>query len=250
MGKYIASPWGDISGKIGDAVGGSWKGIRWTRKRVIPENPGSIERHLACINDPTLCHLFSYKQMNVRRPILGMLGFVASHRLLDFILPIWQKLCDRRKLKLTGSNLFIKVNARRLYYSLPEGNELYSGSNLPDYTKMLVSIGRLEPVAGISSVAYDDATGTVDITWNPGHYTNGADDDTLFVAVYKKPEVGDLYYQPYGYLYLPTVTATRVDGTTSFSLEPGLTDTDLTIYLFFYNANIGYSPSKAKECGA
>ncbi len=250
MGKYIASPWGDISGKIGDAVGGSWKGIRWTRKRAIPENPGSIERHIACLNDPTLCHLFSYKQMNIRRPVLGMLGNVGMNTLHTLMYPVWQKLCDQRKLKLTGTNLFIKVNARRLYNSLPQTNELYSGSNLPDYTKMLVSIGRLEPVAAINTAAYDDATGAVDITWNTGHYTNGTDDDVLSVVVYNKPSVGDLYYQPYGWLYTPSVTATRVNGTATVNLAPGLTDTDLTVYLFFHNATIGYSPSKAMQCGA
>lgn len=116
---------------------------------------------------------------------------------------------------------------------------------------MLVSIGRLEPVASISSVSYDDATGAIDITWNSACYGNGGPDDTVHIVIYKKPEDGDLFYQPYGWLSVPTITGiTRADATFSFSIAPGLTDTDLTVYLFFHNSGIGYSPSKAMQIGA
>jgi len=264
MGKYTGSPWGTISGKVDDVVGGVWKGINWCRERVIPVQPGTITRYRRWKDDPTIP--FSFKQFNLRRLVTQVLGYIArsESNIVVWIRPVWDALVTKRGWTMTGVNAFVKRNAAILHASMTDENAEYDpATNTPDYLKMLVSDGDLEPVAGINTAAYSDITGTLEITWDTTTYTNGAATDLLNVIAAKKPllEMEDepdmtlwnWYPNLFIYPFLPSVPAkTRADGTVTITLPTGLTDTDLTVYLFFKDevTGIGYSPSKALQAGA
>lgn len=262
MGKYTGSPWGSIRGKVDDAVGGVWKGIKWLRVRVLPAQPGTVVRYKAWKDDPTIP--MSFKQFNLKRLITQVLGFIArfNPNLTDWIRPVWGDLVARRGWTMTGTNAFVKRNAAVLFASLPNQDQEYNPStNAPDLTKLLVSDGDLEGVASISSAAYDDTTGDLDITWDASVNENGAADDILQVIVAKKPllEMEDepdmklWNWYPNLHLYIFMATAViRSAGMATLSLPTELTDTDMTAYIFFRDdaGTIGYSPSKAKALGA
>jgi len=250
MGIYRASPWGDVSGKVGDWVGGDWKGIRWARKLVIPANPGSISRHQECVSNPEMCHLFACKQMNIRFPVLGMLGYIASRNDEKMIRPVFDRMCEREMLQMTGHNLFVRVSAKRLYDSLPTPDTVYNMDNLPDYSKMFVSVGRLEPVSAILKMEYTTATGNLRVEWSGDVFADGKPGDRLHVMVYRKTQVEDLYYRPFGFLYTPAPGGTRGEGSTDKTLPTGLDAADLTGFVFFDDTTIGYSPSKGLQAVA
>ena len=263
MGTYTGSPWGTIRGKVDDVVGGVWKGINWCRVRVLPTQRGTIAKYRAWKDDPT--YPFSFKQFNIRRLVTQVLGYIArsESNIVLWIRPVWDALVTKRGYTMTGVNAFVKRNAAILFASMTDENAEYDpATNTPDYLKMLVSDGDLEPVAAINTVAYDDATGTLDITWSPATFTNGSPDDILNVIIAKKPllEMEDepdktlWNWRPklFTYLFLPVPAATRADGTTSITLPTGLVDIDLIAYLFFRDeaTGIGYSPSKGLAGGA
>lgn len=254
MGKYLASPWGEIRGKLGKSVGGKWKGIKVIRAWVIPKNPKTV------------------RQTNDRMAVLGTLGHIAKENLKTLIWPIWEQICKKKRLQLTGSNLFVKVNARTLRNSIPDKNKPVGENNFPDYTKILISTGKLEPTSSISanlcsnqrksasinqrpSVSINQRK-SASIKWNPDTYQNGTPDDEVYIALYQKPSSK----KPFGKLTLitgATSQSCRVkDG--SRRLQPAnpkrsdaeviinhrLSTINCFIYLFFYNKDIGYSPSK------
>lgn len=226
--KYMASPWGTIRGKLGRTVGVVRKGRPYIRALVKPKNPKTN------------------KQTHIRKAVWGVLGYVARTNLSSFIWPIWEKICKKRRLAMTGTNLFTKVNVGRLQNSIPELDKASGPNNLPDYTRMCVSMGNLEPCCRIDSAFYDKETGKITIKWHEKTYGNGTPDDNVYVGVYQKPEKK----RPFGEFSILETDAKREDGSItvdfSGSLDP-LLHTGLCVYLFFYNKKIGYSPSIGKS---
>lgn len=260
LGTYIGSPWGQIRGKVFDHVGGVWKGINWLRVRVEPLQRGTLDLYRKLKDGLITPEEFSFPQMNVRRAVLQVLGYIARMNLSLWIYPVWEALCTKRGWVMTGTNAFIKRNAATLLNTMDRDLEFDPTDNAPDLTKILVSDGDLEAPAELLTATYDTATGNAVITWDPSIYTNGADEDMCQIVVAKKPileSVGrDGTWYPKLYLYpilpapaLPEVTATRVDGTVTVALPSGLDPTDLTAFLFFRDAEnvIGYSASLGQE---
>ena len=259
MGTYTGSPWGTIRGKVDDVVGGVWKGINWCRVRVLPTQRGTIAKYRAWKDDPT--YPFSFKQFNIRRLVTQVLGYIArsESNIVLWIRPVWDALVTKRGYTMTGVNAFVKRNAAILFASMTDENAEYDpATNTPDYEKMLVSDGDLEPVADIASAIYNPATGQLVLIWNSATFTNGSDQDIPNVIVTKKPllEMEDepnmtlWNWRPklFTYPFLPAAHPTkRFIGNATINLPTGLTYSDLTLYLFFKDevTGIGYSPSKA-----
>lgn len=227
MGKYMASPWGDISGKLGKSVGTKWKGINIVRAWVMPKNPKTI------------------RQMNERMAVLGMLGHIAKENLLTFIRPIWEKICKKKKLAQTGYTLFIQANARRLYNSIPDKDKLVGEDNLPNYTKILFSMGKLEPTSQIGAVSYKSSSGELRLEWNPNTYQNGDRDDRVYIGVYQR----GFNKEPFGKFEVFESIVKRSAGEVSVWFRKGVEADEIYVYVFFHNKDIGYSPSKGKKVG-
>jgi hypothetical protein len=247
MAKYTASPWGNLRGKLGGSVGGAWKGIAYARALIMPKQPGTITKRRQSCDNCIRGVIFKPSQMNLRRPIFGMLGYVAKDTLTTLIHPVWQWLCDQQGLPMTGINKFMKENNRRLYDSAWSGGGptvMFSGSNLPDYTKMIVADGALEAANAVSTAVYSGATGIATITWPTATYGNGDAADNAWLAVYRKPtatEIGD--YKPNGKLFIANTGSARSAGSASISIPTGLGAPDLVGFVFFNDTCANYSPS-------
>jgi len=255
MGKYHGSPWGFVLGKIGDAVGGVWKGIDWVRVRVDPTQRGTYALYLALKAGTIPPESFSYKQFNLRRLIIGPLGFVARCNMHNWINPVWTRLATARHEALTGINLFIKEAFAPFWGSMPDTSvEFDPVTNSPLLTSLLVSDGDLEPIAEILTAKYTTGTGALVVTWDDSFYGNGATDDMIYCLVMRKPLV-TAEYQPALYSYgtcLFGSMITRTSATGTWTLPAGLTPADLTCYLIARDAAdvIGFSLSKALQVTA
>lgn len=248
MAKYIASPWGDILGKLGGSVGGKWKGIYWVRKLVYPTQRGTLAKYRQYKDGLIPLWQFSYAQMNIRRAVLQVLGYVARMNMSNWIHPVWDALVAKRGWVMTGANAFVKRNAATLFASMPAKDEEFDpATNSPDLLDLIVSDGDLEPVASITSCMYDPLNGNLVIVWDPAVYTNGGDNDELRVVVAKKPlleSVGrDGTWYPSLYLYTfmypaPLIPPIRSAGTATVVLPAGLALADLSAYVFFRGREI------------
>lgn len=255
MGKYHGSPWGIITGALFDTVGGKWKGIYWNRVRIFPTQRGTLDLYRQLKDGLIVPERFSYPQMNIRRAITQVLGYIARVNISDWIYPIWEALVTKRGWTMTGANALVRRNAATLLSSMPHKDQEFDpNTNAPDLTEMLVSDGDLEE-ASIATATYNAGTGDVTVTWDPTTYTNGDANDLVRVMVAKKPlleSVGrDGTWYPKLFMYGPYTSpppapaATRGDGTITWTLPGGLTHADLTAYLFFRDIaeTIGYSKS-------
>lgn len=239
MGKYFGSPWGSIRGKLDDAVGGYWKGIEWNRVRVYPTQRGTLALKRQLDEGLIPAERFSYPQFNIRRCVLSPLGAIARQNLITLVYPVWEDLCSKRKLALTGSNLFIKKSVTPFWESMPDHNAEYDeNTNAPNAETIVISDGNLEPIPSITGWAYDLGTGNNDINWDTAHYQNGADNDHVHWLVYVEP-IFTVGYEPNGWLYgdarevlPPGLPIRRSDGSASFTTAPGLTAVKMVLYLF------------------
>lgn len=268
MGTYIGSPWGFILGKIGDTVGGKWRGINWNRVRVLPTQRGTLDMYRKLKDGLISPETFSYKQMNIRRVALQVLGHVGRMNLASLIYPVWAALVIKRAWVMTGINAFVRRNAANLYNSMTDRDAEYTiDTNDVDLCEILMSDGDLEGPAGITTCTYDELTGDLAMVWDPGIFTNGADDDESFIVVLKRDTDGGVMesvgrygtWFPNLYMYgsaipvpLPGVPVIRSDGTRTIVLPIGLAATELTAFLFFRDKEsiIGYSPSVCCEVTA
>ena len=257
MGKYMGSPWGFIRGKVGDQVGGAWKGIDWLRKRIMPTQRGTMRLYDQA-QAGTGVSLFSYKQFNVRKIAFGPLGFMARENLTNWINPVWTLLAKKRKLAITGVNLFLKTSLPAWFASMTNTALKYdSSTNTPDFTHLQVSDGDLEGIASITTAVYDTADGTIKCTYPITHTKNGAAGDKVYGVAVAKPLV-DIRYKPTLAFYgdaTVTPSVTRADGgiaQTVITIPLGLTATNVIVYLFCRDAanSIGFSPSIGKVCVA
>jgi hypothetical protein len=252
MAKYTASPWGNVRGKIGGSVGGDWKGISWVRERILPRQVGTKAKLFASKGGCVRGVIFSAPQMNIRRSVFTMLGGLGRKTLTTLMRPVWQSYCTNKNLKMTGTNLFMSKNVRRLYDTINR-NLIPGSTNQPDWTQMRVSFGDLEASQSVTGATYASATGIVTITWDTNTYTNGSPDDDAFVAVYQAPtssEYGD--YLPIGELFVANTGQKRSAGSATISVPPGkpwlIPLGQLFAFVFFSDACANYSPSVGKVC--
>lgn len=260
MSKYFGSPWGYMRGKLFDTVGGYWKGINWNRVRVFPKQRGTLDNYRLLKDGLLDPWEFSYPQMNIRRAIIQVLGYIARMNMEKWIVPVWDALVAKRGWTMTGTNAFVRRNAATLLNSMEKGKEfipdpLDPDYNIPNLADMLVSDGDLEGPAELTSATYDTVTGAVTYTWDPTIFTNGAGDDRAYLMVAKKPileSVGrDGTWAPKLFMYSnvytePFLVNARSAGTATLTIPMGLNFEDLTAYLFFRDEQdiIGHSPSK------
>lgn len=255
--KYIDSPFGFVIGKWADCVGGVWKGIYWVRARVNPTQKGTLAKYKLLKQGLIPSSQFSYPQMNIRRVVFQVLGFIGKNSLTNLILPVWEALVTKRGLALTGINMMIKRSAARLFASMTDINaEFDEATNTIDLTEFLVSDGELEAAPSITSAGYNPATGVLQVIFDTSTFTNGQATDFAFLMVLKRPLLESIgvtgTWYPEAFMYgsavpvpPPGVQALRSDGTFNMNLPIGLTAADLTAYLFFRDAlnEIGHSES-------
>lgn len=233
MATYSASPWGEIRGKLGKSIGTKWKGKNVVRAWTMPKNPKTI------------------RQTNQRMAALAVLGHIVKENLLILIYPIWEKICKKKRLQQTGTSLFMQANISRLYNSIPDKSKPVDKNNFPDYTKILISTGNLEPTSSISANLSSNYSKSLSIKWNPHTYQNGTPDDEVHIAIFQKPS----NKKPFGKLICVNPRSHPRK-----SAYPKRSDAEVTInfgntgilpvhfiYIFFYNKNIGYSPSKSVQ---
>lgn len=254
MGKYWASPWGFIRGKLGDSVGGYWKGIEWVRIRIFPTQRGTLDLYKQLKAGLINPNRFSYKQMNIRRLVFQVLGYIGRNNLSTLIYPVWEQLRKKRKLALTGINLFTARSTPDMWASIPNPDQEFDAvTNCPDMTEMKLSDGDLEPanfIAGPTAFEYDPVTGNCIFRWDTGTIKNGKADDYVYTMVYVKPII-DSQWRPDGYLYgradiVPL--SVRADGTVTITIPSGFAKTDVYGYVFCRDnaGEIGFSPSDSR----
>lgn len=255
MAKVVNNPLGNYLGKLGDTVGAKWKGVYWIRRMAYPQQRGSLEMYYLLKAGLIPPGRFSFRQMNQRRLVFQVIGCIGSKNLLTLTIPVWERLCKEKKLNMTGTNLLIKKNVKTLWASMPQQDKEYDAiTNTPDFVKMVVSDGILEPTQKVIACAYNSTTGILRIEWDSSCIENGKPDDYAYIMAYKKPVV-DSEWKPNGVLYgratlpePPVSPRTRVDGSMEIALPKGLTATDIIGYVFFRdNADIiGFSTSMGK----
>lgn len=250
MGKYTASPFGDITGKLGDAVGAKWKGKHWVRKRVNPKQRGTLDMYKLVKAGLIAPDNFSFRQMNIEKVILQLLGRIGGKNMANMINPVWTKLCTEQDIKMTGIDLFTKNNFRRLWSSMTDQDKEYDAeTNAPDMVKLVVSEGNLEPTPAVTDCTYNSNTGVVHIEWDMKCRNNGRADDYAYVMVYKMPVV-DSQWRANGQIFGTAISTdkTRGDGSMEINIPKRLSASDVIGYVFFRDkaGKIGYSPSKAK----
>jgi len=255
MAKYISSPFGNLTGKLGDSVGGSWRGVPWVRKKIYPPQRGTLEMYRLLKAGSLSLDDFSFKQMNIRRVILQVLGCIGRRNMPNMINPIWTKICTEKSLRMTGINLFTKANLTRLWASMEHQDEEYDArTNKPDMVKLVVSDGNLEPTPSVLACTYDYNTGALRIEWDTKSRGNGQPDDYAFIMAYNEPVV-DSNWRPNGWLFgtavaaSPASQAMRSDGNMEITIPKRLAARDIKGYVFFKDkaGKIGYSPSKGKQ---
>jgi hypothetical protein len=247
MGKYTGSPWGEIRGKTGSAVGGTWKGLPWTRAHGKPRQQGTVKKYDLGADGCTRGIRFSQPQLNFRRAVFATLGNIARMTHESLIIMVWQTLCDKKRWKMTGLNKFISTNARLLWLSM-RGDIHFGATNTPDMTKMLVSDGDLEATPSILSATIPMMGGNhVTITWDTTTYQNGSPADDAWLAVYKVPSADFIIrMQPFGTLFVKGSGVTRSAGSAIIPV-PVSQAGDLTAFVFFSDNCSNYSPSAAKQ---
>lgn len=246
--KYIASPFGDVLGKLGDTIGGKWKGIRWIRKRVLPAQRGTITLYREFKDGHIPADQFSFLQFNLRHVVFNMLVYLARANKQGFM-AIWKEYCLQHDLKLTGVNKFLKDNATSLYEGMPDkGREYDIATNELDLVHNFTpSVGDLYPTA-VASAQYASGTGALTVTWGTALMGNQADTDMPYLLVLQKPileSIGrDGTWKAAIVSYAFTGSA-RSAGTLTVTLPTGIVVTNLVVSLYFRSADVtvGYSRS-------
>jgi len=185
MAKIRSGVLGNTRGKVAGVVGSQWKDVNYIREFVKPANPDTAAQQ-AQRNKMRLTVAFG-------KPLVG---------------PIFNAYTDKFQKSMSGFNAFIKQNI-----------DIFAGAIA--YEDILISTGKLH--APVSSAAvYNSGTGACVFTVDTGLGNNGADDDSLFAAVYDKDS--KLWY-------FAAAEVDRSTGTITVTCDTGLTATDLQTYV-------------------
>jgi hypothetical protein len=153
MGKISQGILGGLSGKVGNVIGGSWKGIDYLR-----------------IKPSSVANPRTEGQVNQRNKFTATLEFLQPNK--DFI-------------NVGYKNYAIKKSAFNAAMSevLNNGITGVAPNFEVDYTNALLSKGSL---AGVLNPNFDDTTpGQLTLTWSDNsNLVNANNDDQLFVCIY------------------------------------------------------------------
>jgi len=243
MAKYYASPFGIISGQVGDEIGSGWKGIRYIKKYTIPTDKGSLIKYQQMKAGTITPDKFSFPQFNLRRVIMNPLMYAGRQNPIIWIEQIWGEECKSRHLRMSGLNLLVKANVSNLYGSMNKNIEFDPITNTPDLTKLVVAIGELEGTQSLTC-SYNPTTGVVSFVWNKNCYTNGKATDIAYGMVIAKPilnsfgEAGN--WEPALRVFGPTQLTGQPTrgglgtGTGLLSIPQYLYSPDLIGFVFFF----------------
>jgi hypothetical protein len=140
---------GGVRGKVGNVVGGAWKGIDWLRVYVIPKDAQSPAQVL-------------------RRDRMRRIVYISKQVLTTIIRPFW----DNSAIKMSGFNAFIKANINSLAATtlyITETFKLTKGSLLD---------------ADFEDVIYNPDDGNISVSWPNNSGTGNAlstDDFSFFL---------------------------------------------------------------------
>lgn len=251
MATYIGSPWGIIKGKVGPAIGQTWRGVKTVRMKKNPIVRGSKEWQNKLENGEIELSQFSIPQSNtiILRAILGHIVHIA---LSPIIHPAWEKLVPKNT-PMSSSNLFFKHNFTPLYHSINK-NEFISNTNFPSFLKLSLTFGILENTP-IKNVSFQN--NIIKVSWDNKCFTNGSSNDDVYLFAI----TCDLPKKP-TYTYIKNIStqiklygdarfalAKRKDQSAQLSIsvsgEPVPKSQFLIIYLSFSNPALGFSDSPA-----
>ncbi len=151
MGKISLGILDGVSGKVGNVVGSSWKGIDYIRAKAD---------HIA---DPK-----TEKQLNQRAKFKAVMAFAVS--LLSVIIrPIWNPKAG----KMTGTNLFVRKNIGAFGID----------GDIQDFSALQFSVGDLSLPEGITVTPDVEVESGVKISWGNVFDYGNKDDKLMLVAV-------------------------------------------------------------------
>lgn len=150
MGKLVGGPFGQLSGKTGDLVGGSWKGI------------ATIKRY-----QPNVANPQTAGQVAQRNKMSNVVAFAQSI-LAVMIKPLW----DRFQSGMSGYNAFVSRNIDQFSTAVPSSP-----------STLVISAGKMAPTAILTAVA-DSSSANVILTWaNDSGQGFKLSTDKVYVAI-------------------------------------------------------------------
>lgn len=158
MGKIALGILDGVSGKVGNVVGASWKGIDYIRAKAAHRN------------DPK-----TVRQMQQRSRFKGLSDF-AKPLLPNLIRPIWNSQAG----KMTGRNLFMKVN-------MPAFG---SDGEIVDFSKLVFSVGTLDNPYILDVEKNEGVESGISLSWDELGEEDHSGDGLLIVAM---DETGQLF---------------------------------------------------------
>jgi hypothetical protein len=135
-----------LSGKLGSAVGSTWKGILYARSLVIPANPNTVLQQ-------------------AQRALMSVIVLYGKILLSVIIQAYW----DPFVRGVSGFNAFCKANLDAL-------------SNATDWQHFVFATGALEGDTFVS-FTYATATGVAHAVWNGSPMGNGDDGDDVTLII-------------------------------------------------------------------
>jgi hypothetical protein len=150
MGKIKQGILGNVSGKVGNVIGGSWKGIGTVR--IVPSS----------VSNPQTAG-----QVEQRSRMSGAVLFAQS------ILSTWIKpLFDRFAVKQSGFNAWIQANIA-----------LFIGGVLTTPSNLIMSIGNMSSTL-ISSLSVDATKKIISVAWIPDSVGFHLSSDVAYAFIY------------------------------------------------------------------
>lgn len=193
MGKIKQGLLGPVSGKVGNVIGSSWRGIHYLR--IVPAN----------VNDPQ-----TVPQLNQRSKFMVVLRFIQP--LLTFLRVGFRSF----GIRMSAYNAAMSYNLRNAV----EG--IFPDFHI-DYTKALVSRGNLRDVEGAVASSIDPGSVVVNWSDNSGLGNASADDEAIIVVF--NQDLMDMQYT--------LQAAQRSDTTAEIILPDTYSGSTVHVYLVF-----------------
>ncbi|MCK4353292.1 hypothetical protein KAW65_07795 [candidate division WOR-3 bacterium] len=175
-------------------------------------------------------------QLN-HRIIFGLLDWLYRKKLKPVVSGCWDKICTRKRLQMTGRNLFMSYNISIIYDSISNVRELISSRNAPDFTELLITKGDLWAPYNIKSISYSPFSGVLKLFWDSSIFRDAKSEDEAHIVILYWEPTDILSPKPWTTLKFWYNSGRRVDGCSTLDIGKRLTPKWLTVFLFFKNSN-------------